>query len=92
MEMQLDSWPSRCLHSQQTKDSVDLQGAMSHNPALGALKPPAALLWMASKRNTFELFIDLENVNPAHTQKGQTRAVVTQSILQGHLAKQITLL
>lgn len=69
--MQLDSWPSHCLHSQQTKDSVDLQGAMSHNPVLGALKLPAALLWMVSKRNTFELFIDLENGNPANTQKGQ---------------------
>jgi len=50
---------------------VDLQGAMSHNPALGALKLPDALLWTVSKRNTFELFIDLENGNPAYTQKAQ---------------------
>lgn len=70
MEVQLDSWPSRCLHSQQTKDSVDLPGAMGHNPALGALKLSAALPWTVSKRNTFELFIDLENGNPTSTQKG----------------------
>lgn len=81
MEVQLDSWPSRCLHSQQTKDSVDLPGAMSHNPALGALKLSAALPWTVSKRNTFDLFIDLEKGNPKKHTERLSRAAVTQSIL-----------
>lgn len=83
VEMQLDSWPSRCLHSQQTKDSVDLPGAMSHNPALGALKLSVALLWMVSKQNTFEPFIDLENGNPTNTQKGQPQLQLHNQYCRG---------